>query len=438
MLEVAISSWQAVSVAATLLSAFLVSLALVLTTRHHGHLTLDSTIGVQKFHAEPTPRVGGVAIYLGALVAWLLVRNEGVRDILGVILVAGFIPLACGLAEDLTKRVGVLPRLLATVSGGFAAWLISGVALNRLDIWGLDWMMTIAPVAVLFTAFAVGGVANAINIIDGFHGLASGTAIIVLLALGSIAGHAGDPPLALACWLVAAGIGGFWLVNYPWGKLFMGDGGAYFSGFAVAWLAVLLPMRNPQVSPLAALLVCAYPVIEVLYSMARRHAKRQSPSAADDAHLHSLVKTRLIGSKLSAMGVDSRARNAAVSPIMWGFGALPAIGATALFDRPIPLLLGIVFCFILYHFSYRYLAEKRVEQAADHVTGLAMREALHSREEHRRLRGLKRGTAGQNQQLPGATAASVPDSITGRWHVRRRRQTVKFVTFDTGENPKSR
>lgn len=368
MLGTPVVSSQAASVVAVLLGAFSVSLALVLTKKHHGHLTLDSTIGVQKFHAEPTPRVGGIGIYLGLLLGWLVVRDKGVRDILGVILVAGFIPLACGLAEDLTKRVGVLPRLSATMSGGFAAWLISGVALNRLDISALDWMMTITPVAVLFTAFAVGGVANAINIIDGFHGLASGTAIIALLALGSIAGQAGDPPLALACWLVAATIGGFWLVNYPWGKLFMGDGGAYFSGFAVAWLAVLLPMRNPQVSPLAALLVCAYPVIEVLYSIARRHAKRQSPSAADDAHLHSLIKTRLIRPKLSAMGKDSRARNAAVSPLMWGFSALPAFGATALFDRPLPLLLGILCFFILYHFSYRYLVEKKVEQPLDHAS----------------------------------------------------------------------
>lgn len=285
MVDIPVLSWQATSAAAALLCAFSVSLALVLTKKHHGHLTLDSTIGVQKFHAEPTPRVGGIGIYLGLVLAWVVVRDKGVRDILGVILVAGFIPLVCGLAEDLTKRVGVLPRLVATMLGGIVAWLLSGVALNRLDVYGLDWVMTITPIAVLFTAFAVGGVANAINIIDGFHGLASGTTIIALIALGSIAAQAEDPQLAIACFMLAAAIGGFWLVNYPWGKLFMGDGGAYFSGFALAWLAVLLPVRNPEVSVWAALLVCAYPVIEVIYSMARRYAKRQSPGAPDSGLL---------------------------------------------------------------------------------------------------------------------------------------------------------
>lgn len=365
MLDVPAISWQASAASAALLCAFTVSLALVLTKKHHGHLTLDSTIGVQKVHAEPTPRVGGVGIYLGLVLAWFIVRDKGVRDILGIILVAGFIPLVCGLAEDVTKRVGVLPRLLATMAGGVAAWMLTGVALNRLDVAGLDWLMTLTPVAVVFTAFACGGVANAVNIIDGFHGLASGTTMIALMALGAIALQADDPQLAVACFLVAAAIGGFWLVNYPWGKLFMGDGGAYFSGFALAWLAVLLPVRNPEVSVWAGLLVCAYPVIEVLYSVVRRAMKRQSPGAPDSGHLHSLIKVKLIRPKLSALGVDRSVRNAAVSPIVWTFSSLPAIAATALFDRPVLLAIGIVLCAFVYHFSYRYLARKENADFAD-------------------------------------------------------------------------
>ncbi|HWI83111.1 glycosyltransferase [Ramlibacter sp.] len=360
MLDASVVSWQAASTAAALLCAFAVSLGLVLTKKHHGHLTLDSTIGVQKFHAEPTPRVGGIGIYLGLVLAWMLVRDRGVREILGVILAAGFVPLVCGLAEDLTKKVGVLPRLIATMLGGVVAWAISGVALNRLDVYGLDWLMTLTPVAVIFTAFAVGGVANAINIIDGFHGLASGTTIIALLALGSIAAQADDPQLAIACFMLAAAIGGFWLVNYPWGKLFMGDGGAYFSGFALAWLAVLLPVRNPEVSVWASLLVCAYPVIEVIYSMVRRYAKRQSPGEADSGHLHSLIKVNLVRPRLSAKGVDKSVRNAAVSPIVWAFTSVPAVLATVLFYQPALLGMALVGCALLYHIWYQHLAQKRL------------------------------------------------------------------------------
>jgi UDP-N-acetylmuramyl pentapeptide phosphotransferase/UDP-N-acetylglucosamine-1-phosphate transferase len=387
MLDSIYPSWQAQAAAAALICAFVVSVLLVLTKKHHGHLTMDSTIGVQKSHVEPTPRVGGIGIYLGLLIAWLVVHEKGVRDILGIILLAGLIPLVCGLAEDVTKRVGVMPRLLATMAGGVAAWLLTGVCLNRLDVYGVDRVMAFTPVAVLFTAFAVGGVANAVNIIDGFHGLASGTTMIALMALGAISAEADDPQLAMACFLVAASIAGFWFVNYPWGKLFMGDGGAYFSGFALAWFAVLLPVRNPEVSVWAGLLVCAYPVIEVIYSVVRRAMRHQSPGAADSGHLHSLIKVKLIRPKLSRQGVDKSVRNAAVSPIVWTFSALPALAATTIFDRPVLLATGIAICAVVYHWLYRYLARKEVADFADSSeSGLPAYSAARRRTRHLRHR----------------------------------------------------
>jgi UDP-N-acetylmuramyl pentapeptide phosphotransferase/UDP-N-acetylglucosamine-1-phosphate transferase len=207
----------------------------------------------------------------------------------------------------------------------------------------------------------VGGVANAINIIDGFHGLASGTVLIALLALAAIAARAGDAPLALVCLLVAAAVAGFWLVNFPWGKLFLGDGGAYFAGFSLAWLALLLPMRNPDVSPWAGLLVCAYPVIEVLYSVVRRYRQRLSPGAPDSLHLHSLVKTQVVRKKL--LHWPSRRRNAAVAPLMWCYAALPASMAIAWYNDPTPwLALGLLVCVVVYHQIYKRLAAARLRE----------------------------------------------------------------------------
>lgn len=344
--------------AAPILAAFLcalgISVLLVATKDHHGHLTMDSAVGVQKFHVHPTPRVGGVGIYLGLLLGWIVVPDQAVKNILGVVLVAGIPALACGLLEDVTKRVGVMPRLLATMASGVLAWLLTGIALNRLDVRGLDAIMALTPVAVLFTAFAVAGVANAINIIDGFHGLASGTTILALLALAAMSMRSDDPQLALACILVAAAVAGFWLVNYPWGKLFMGDGGAYFVGFGLAWLAVLVPMRNPEVSVWAPMLVCAYPVIEVLYSVMRRHRRRQSPGAPDSQHLHSLIKTQFIRKKLPY--ANKAVQHAAVSPIAWTFTSVPALFAVALFDQSLLLIFASLACLWIYHRAYRHLA----------------------------------------------------------------------------------
>jgi UDP-N-acetylmuramyl pentapeptide phosphotransferase/UDP-N-acetylglucosamine-1-phosphate transferase len=339
---------------AALLASLAVASLVVLTQRFHGHLTMDSSHGVQKFHVNPTPRVGGLGIYLGLLTAWLLVKDRAVSEILKIIVLAGIPAFIFGILEDLTKQVGVIPRLLATMASGLIACLMSGLALTRLDIPLVDDAFKWMPLALLFTSFAVGGVANAINIIDGFHGLASGAAIIILLALATIAHQVSDMPLVVSALLVAAVVAGFWLLNYPWGKIFLGDGGAYFTGFAMAWLAVLLLVRNPQISPWVCLLVFAYPVIEVLYSVVRRYLQKQSPGAPDGLHLHSLIKTQVIRKQLSHW--NANLQNAAVAPSIWGFVAIPAVAGVIFYLAP-PLLLGVllVVFVLLYHLVYAYL-----------------------------------------------------------------------------------
>jgi UDP-N-acetylmuramyl pentapeptide phosphotransferase/UDP-N-acetylglucosamine-1-phosphate transferase len=237
-------------------------------------------------------------------------------------------------------------------SGLVACWM-SGVTLTHLQVPFVDQLLGWTPIAALFTIFAIGGIANAINIIDGFHGLASGTATIALLALAGIAALVGDTPLVLAAVILAAAVTGFWLVNFPWGKLFLGDGGAYFAGFALAWLAVLLPMRNAEVSPWASFLVCAYPVIEVLYSIVRRGLRRESPGNPDRHHLHSLVATKLVQPNLQKL--HPTLQNSAVSVLMWICAAAPAVAAIALYQRPIALWFCAGACVLLYHMLYRYL-----------------------------------------------------------------------------------
>jgi UDP-N-acetylmuramyl pentapeptide phosphotransferase/UDP-N-acetylglucosamine-1-phosphate transferase len=350
------------------MTSLTVAALVVLTQRYHGHLTMDSSHGVQKFHVNPTPRVGGLGIYLGLVAAWLVVKDPAVSDILKIIILAGIPAFAFGILEDVTKEVGVLPRLLATMASGLIACLMSGLALTKLDIPLVDEAFKWWPMALLFTSFAIGGVANAINIIDGFHGLASGAAIIILLALGVIAFEVGDTPLVVASLMVAAAVTGFWFLNYPWGKIFLGDGGAYFTGFAMAWLAVLLLVRNPKVSPWVCLLVFAYPVIEVLYSVVRRYLQKQSPGAPDGLHLHSLIKTQVIRKKLSHWSANLQ--NAAVSPSIWGFVAIPAFAGIALYQAS-PMVLGLMLItFVaLYHLAYMYLTRRMQgpEQVADSV-----------------------------------------------------------------------
>jgi UDP-N-acetylmuramyl pentapeptide phosphotransferase/UDP-N-acetylglucosamine-1-phosphate transferase len=315
---------------------------------------MDVPGAVQKFHLDPTPRVGGIAIYVAMTAAWILIPGIGEGKLLSTILLAGMPALLVGLWEDVTKRVGVRTRLLVTMGSGGLAALLTGVGLTRVDVPVADILLSVWPLAVLFTAFAVGGVANAINIIDGFHGLASGTMMISSLALASIAWSVGDAQLATVAVVLAAAVGGFWLVNFPWGKLFLGDGGAYFSGFALAWLSVELLARNPGVSPWASVLLCGYPTVEVLYSVCRRSRDRRSPGQPDRQHLHSLVATQLVQPRLGA--IPANLSNAAVSVLMWICATVPVIPAILFSGRGDILLPALVLCVLSYHLVYQRLA----------------------------------------------------------------------------------
>ena len=335
------------------LASFVVAGGLVATASQHGRFTMDQPGAVQSFHARPTPRIGGIGIYLALLVAFATVDDSDTRQMLATMLLAGAPALAVGALEDITHRVGVAARLLATLASGALACELGGVVLTHLGIPLVDALLPFMPLAMAFTAFALAGVANAFNIIDGLNGLASGTAAIALLGIAFVAAQAADAPLAFTALVLAAAIAGFWLMNFPWGKIFLGDGGAYFTGFAVAWLAVLLPMRNPSVSPWASLLICGYPVIEAVYSIIRRRFQGHPPGQADRAHLHSLVATRLAG---RLRGVDPTLQNSAVSLLMWICAAIPAFLGVTFSGRTPWLALSAAICLLLYHWLYRQVA----------------------------------------------------------------------------------
>ncbi|NBT11444.1 MAG: glycosyl transferase [Betaproteobacteria bacterium] len=336
------------------LATFISCWALVLTQAWHGRFTHDGSHGVQKFHVHPTPRIGGVGLMIGMLAVQWQAPAEW-TTMLGTMLLAALPAFLFGTAEDLSKRVAPRVRLLATMGSGVAASLLSGTALAHT---GLPWFDSALqawwPLAVAFTAFAVGGVANAVNIVDGFNGLASGLVIICLCALGAMALQAGDDSLAGLLFATAGVAAGFLVVNFPLGKVFLGDGGAYVLGFWLAWLAVLLIERNPRVSPAAVLLACFYPVVEVVFSIYRRTRRAYPAMRPDRLHLHSLVKCRISRKRLARW--PAVMQNASVSPFVWMIASGPAVLGVCFWNFPMVAWACLAGFVVTYGMIYRRLA----------------------------------------------------------------------------------
>jgi UDP-N-acetylmuramyl pentapeptide phosphotransferase/UDP-N-acetylglucosamine-1-phosphate transferase len=351
-----------VFIASVALLSFLVSLLVIKTKSFHGRFTLDSAHGVQRSHIEPTPRIGGIGIYLG-LTATVLVQlhvfGESGLAWIAPLLFAALPAFGFGLAEDLTKSVGVAPRLLATMASSLLAWWLTGVSLKSLDLAPFDLLLSHTFFSLLFTAFAVGGIANAINIIDGFHGLAAGVSVVILAAIAALAAQVGDMPLAVFASLIAAAAAGFLLLNFPRGRIFLGDGGAYLLGFLIGWCGVLLPTRNPDVSAWASLLICAYPVAETLFSITRRLKLRLHIGHPDREHLHSLIHQLI---KLHLPSHSLNQTNALVAPPLWIFAAIPIPIALMFSENPVVLGAAFLAFCVLYGVLYS-LVSARCERA---------------------------------------------------------------------------
>jgi UDP-N-acetylmuramyl pentapeptide phosphotransferase/UDP-N-acetylglucosamine-1-phosphate transferase len=315
--------------------------------------------GVQKYHVRPVPRVGGVSIVIGMLAvagatAW---REPGLLSPLLLLLLCGLPAFIGGLAEDLTKRVRAMVRLLlAMVAGGLGYYLLNA-AVVRLDIVGVDWLLQFWVISLVCTMIAIGGAANAINIIDGYNGLAAVVSVMILAGLAYVSYYLGDRLLVVSSVGMMGAIGGFLIWNYPRGLIFLGDGGAYFIGFMIGELSVLMLCRHPNVSAWFPLLLCIYPVFETLFSIYRKRWLRgRSPGVPDGVHLHMLVYKRLVRWAIgSGQARHKVQRNAMTSPYLWVLSSLAVIPAV-LFWQYEYVLIGFVAMFsIVYLALYRKL-----------------------------------------------------------------------------------
>ena len=333
--------------------SMVITLALVRGLRASGGAAADHDFsGPQKFHARAVPRIGGLGIFAGVGMALLAAawRSPVSHEQSLLLLLTSLPAFAAGLTEDVTKRVSPGWRMLAlTVSGVLGAELL-GARISHTAIPGLDEIAQLPLGSLLLAAFVVAGVGNSVNIIDGFNGLASMCSVIMLTGVAAVAFTVGDPWIGSIALTVVAAVAGFFVWNYPMGLIFLGDGGAYFLGFMLAELSILLLARNPDVSPLFPLLLCGYPVVETVFSMYRRKVVRGRPvGMPDGVHLHSLIYRRLMRWAIGSRDAQILTRrNSMTAPYLWAICSLSAIPAVVWWDDTRMLAL----CLVLFAAGY--------------------------------------------------------------------------------------
>ncbi|BBO60038.1 glycosyltransferase [Mycoavidus sp. B2-EB] len=337
-----------------ILSFIVSTLVILLLVRYrhlHEHLSADQapSSGAQKIHQQSVPRIGGIGIFVSLVVATSQLYFNDPNLALGIlsIVACGLPAFLSGLAEDLTKRVTPLARLLCTLAAALLAYLLLGLHVTRTGLVLLDAMIAYPAIGCCFTLLVIAGLANAINSIDGIHGLASMITFMMSASLAYVAYQVSDTTILSAALIMMGAIFGFFVWNFPTGQIFLGDGGAYFIGFMLGELSILLVMQHPEVSAWYPVLMLLYPTFEVLFSIYRRRfLHHTSIITADARHLHTLIYKRLIRPTASVHSVRTFTRcNALTAPYLWLLYLIAVIPAT-LFWRHTPLLVCFVAVFI--------------------------------------------------------------------------------------------
>ena len=304
---------------------------------------------VQAMHTKSTPRLGGLAIFTALGISVLLAPLD-ISNRYSIFFGATTLLFVVGLAEDLGYHLSARTRLIAAIAASLLCVVLLGVWLPRLGIPLVDPWMSIWWLGVPVTLLITAGVANGFNLIDGVNGLAGLAALVALLAMGQISSAGGYNAMVHLSKMVAACVFGFWVVNYPFGLVFLGDAGAYTLGFVISWFGVAILLNVPSASPWAILLTVYWPVADTLLAIYRRTRRRSNVAAPDRLHVHQMIMRAL---EICVLGRNRRQlANPLTTLVLAPFVCAPPIAGVLFWNQNDMAFYAIFVFSVLFFCSY--------------------------------------------------------------------------------------
>ena len=248
----------------------------------------------QAIHSHPVSRIGGLGIFTGLVFSVFIGKlGSGISSIewlLPLLLTPLFLT---GLFEDISEKVRARTRLILIVFNCAIAIYFLGMTIIKVDIPGIDHLLAIPLIAFVFTVFGISGLTNAYNIIDGVNGLASMTAIMALAAISYIGYLQEDISIVFLSVSIIASSLAFFVLNYPRGLIFLGDGGAYLFGSVIGMLSIYTSHAYLEISPWFFVAINIYPITETFFTVGRRILyQKRSLLLSDRLHLHYFFLSR--------------------------------------------------------------------------------------------------------------------------------------------------
>lgn len=244
----------------------------------------------RKVHKKPIPRIGGLGIYAGFLLGYMLFGSESIK--MNAILIGSIIVVITGLIDDI-KPVPAKYKLIGQIVAATVIPLYGGIVLQDVSAFGI--YINFGIFSTIITIIFIVAIMNCINFIDGLDGLASGIAIIYFLMIGIIAIMFNSTGLDMILTFIMLGSTlGFLVYNFNPASIFMGDSGSLFLGYIIAVISLLGYKNVTFTSLIVPIFLLAIPIIDTLFAIIRRLLKHESIAMPDKSHLHhQLLKLNL-------------------------------------------------------------------------------------------------------------------------------------------------
>lgn len=251
----------------------------------------------RKVHKVPMPRMGGVAIYFGFLLGYMLFCEQSA--LMNSVLIGSFIIIFTGIMDDI-KPVSAKVKIIGQLAAALIVVCYGGLLLKDLSAFGfyVNFGMLSYPITVIFIL----GCINCMNLIDGLDGLAAGISSIFFLTIGIIATIKGTFDLSFVLTFIMLGSSlGFLSHNFNPASIFMGDSGSMFLGFIIS-VITLLGYKNVMMSSLIIpLLILAIPILDTLFAIIRRTLKGEKVSEPDKYHIHHQLLKRNLSQRTTVL-----------------------------------------------------------------------------------------------------------------------------------------
>ena len=307
-------------------------------------LSLKPYQSTQRLHQDEVPRIGGLIIYMFLIITSLFSFQF---QLLNIILISAIPIILIGTKEDLFHNTSPKIRLIFMILSASLFIFLLPTKLPEIDLPIANKIFYFTFAKEVFFIFSILVIMNGNNLIDGVNGNMALTNVVQLCVLALLAFNVNDNELIQISFILLIPLFIFLIFNYPFGKIFSGDAGAYFYGFAVSALVIYLFGMNGHLLSWGAILILIYPSIELLFSFVRKiFFENTSPFSADARHFHSLI-FRYFDKHLKGLN------NSLVVIFLLPFILTPLM-ANLFIDDIISLLLTIFIVFILYVIMYLF------------------------------------------------------------------------------------